>query len=119
MRKFQLLTLLCLSSLFFIVRGQQIESFDAVQNDTTYSLLLEAPSTITLTDVSDDKVEGTGSLRFHTNLASVHSYGTYAQIQKNLPEGNYFDWSTNDSLSIWIKVTMAPSLHCRSTNAFG
>jgi hypothetical protein len=110
MRKFQLLTLLCLSSLFFMVRGQQIESFDAVQNDTTYSLLLEAPSTITITDVSDDKVEGTGSLRFHTNLASVHSYGTYGQIQKNLPEGNYFDWSTNDSLSIWIKVTIAPSL---------
>jgi len=110
MRKFQLLTLLCLSSLFFIVRGQQIESFDAVQNDTTYSLLLEAPSTITITDVSDDKVEGTGSLRFHTNLGNVHSYGTYGQIQKNLPEGSYFDWSTNDSLSLWIKVTMAPSI---------
>jgi hypothetical protein len=111
MRKFQLLSLLCLSSLFFIVRGQQIESFDGRAADSAYfNQLLENPSTIALTDVSDDKVEGTGSLRFHTNLASVHSYGTYAQIQRYLPEGTYFDWSTNDSLSLWIKVTMAPSL---------
>jgi len=111
MRKLQLLFLLGLCPALFVVRGQsQIESFDAVKSDTTYTVLLEAPSTVTLTDETGDKVEGAGSLRFHTNLASVHDWGTYAQIQKNLPEGSYFDWSANDTLSLWIKVTMAPSL---------
>jgi hypothetical protein len=111
MKKLQLLTLLCLSALFFTARGQTlIESFDAVTTDTLYNLLLEAPSTIAITDEPADKVEGAGSLRFHTNLASVHDWGTYAMLQKLLPEGTYYDWSSNDSLSLWIKVTMAPSI---------
>ena len=111
MRKLQLLLLLVLCPALFVVRGQsQIENFDAAASDTTYSILLESPSTVTLTDETGDKIEGTGSLRFHTVLASLHDWGTYAQIQKNLPEGSYFDWSANDTLSLWIKVTMAPSL---------
>jgi hypothetical protein len=111
MKKTLLLILLSIFSFTFVSKGQTlIESFDAVANDTTYTILLEAPSTAEISDVTGDKVEGAASLKFDINLASVHDWGTYAQIQKRLPEGSYYDFSTNDSLSIWIKVLKAPSL---------
>ncbi|HVO74680.1 MAG TPA: sugar-binding protein [Ignavibacteriaceae bacterium] len=109
MKKIELLILLGLASITFVSRGQTlIESFDAVSVDPTYVTLLEAPSTAVFTDLTTDKVEGVASLKFHANLASVHDYGTYAQRQKRLPEGSYFDWSRNDTLSLWIKVLKAP-----------
>ena len=111
MKKIQLLVLLCIFSAAFILKGQSlIESFDAVSIDTTYVTLLEPPSTAVFTDFTTDKVEGAASLKFHANLASVHDYGTYVQKQKRMPAGTYMDWSTNDSLSLWIKVLKAPFL---------
>jgi hypothetical protein len=111
MKKSLLLILLSIFSFAFVSKGQTLfESFDAVSTDTTYTILLEAPSTAVISDVTDDKVEGTASLKFDINLASVHDWGTYAQIQKRLPEGNYLNFTTNDSLSLWIKVLKAPTL---------
>ncbi len=111
MKKIQLLVLLSIFLIAFVSKGQTlIESFDAVSTDTTYATLLEAPSTAAFSDVTDDKVEGAASLKFHANLASVHDYGTYVQRQKVYPNGVYLDCSTNDSLSLWFKVTMAPTL---------
>jgi len=111
MKKVQLLILLSVLSISFVSRGQTlIESFDAVSTDTTYGTLLEAPSTAAFSEVTDDKVEGAASLKFHGNLASVHTWGTYVQRQKVYPEGTFLDLSRNDSLSLWIKVTMPPEL---------
>lgn len=111
MKKVQLLILLSVVSISFVSRGQSlIESFDAVSTDTTYATLLEAPSTAAFSEATGDKVEGAASLRFHANLASVHDWGTYVQRQKLYPEGQFLDLSKNDSLSLWFKVTMAPTL---------
>jgi len=105
------LGLIWILSIAFVAKGQTlIESFDAVSTDSTYATLLEPGSTAAFSEVTSDKVEGAASLKFHANLASVHTWGTYVQRQKVYPEGTFLDLSKNDSLSLWIKVTMAPEL---------
>lgn len=102
-----LMMLLMLSGVTF---GQDVlDNFDNAENDTTYKVLLEGSSTMTFTNDLTDKVEGTGSLKIKVVVApDIHSWGSYGQLNKNLPEGQYFDISDRDTLKLWIKVIEAP-----------
>ena len=57
-----------------------IENFDTATPATDFHTNLESPSTLTLTNVTTDKVEGTGSMMVQTKLANVHSWGTYSEF---------------------------------------
>ncbi len=87
-----------------------IDNFDRPRPDTLFNTGLEAPSTISLKVDSTDKVEGGASLKVRSVLADKHSWGTYAEFGYETKEGeNLINWSTSESLSVWIKVRMAPS----------
>lgn len=110
MKKLSLLVLFMLFTSLFVTYGQVIETFDNTTTDTTYQAIIEgAPSSITLTQSSDFQ-EGTSALQIRTVIGALHNWGSYAQLIKRLPEGEYYDWSMSDTLSIWIKVTEAPTI---------
>lgn len=87
-----------------------ITNFDDPNPATFYHINLESPSTITLTSVTDDKVEGAASMKLWTKLANVHSWGTYSEFGLEGDVGTPWNWSVSDSLSIWLKVTKAPGV---------
>ncbi|MHB1050294.1 MAG: T9SS type A sorting domain-containing protein [Bacteroidota bacterium] len=110
MRRIQLFlfALVCMTATAF---GQytMIDNFDHPRPDTVMLSGLEAPSTITFKVDSADKVEGGASMNVQSVLASKHSWGTYTEFGQNAPEGEFFNWSTSESLSVWIKVKVAPT----------
>jgi len=87
-----------------------IDNFDSSYVNGVYQINLEPPSTATISDNHSDYQEGTGSLNFNAVLMDLHAWGTYAEIQQVAPQGQYFDWSTSDTLRLWIKVYQAPTL---------
>jgi hypothetical protein len=91
--------------------GQMIENFDTATPTAAFARSSESPTVFTLSFDPADKVEGDGSMRAYAALASVHSWGTYAQVGYQIPDGQpVWDWSINDSISVWIKVKSAPVL---------
>lgn len=87
-----------------------IDNFDSSAANNRYLSISEGPPTvIQLSDNHSDFHEGTGSINFHAVLGAFHDWGTYAEMQDAAPEGEYFDWSYSDSLSIWVKVYQAAS----------
>ncbi len=96
----------------FVSFGQvMIDNFDAARPDTTHWLASEAPTAFSLEFDGADKVEGAGSALATANIAAVHPWGTYAQFGYTLPDSAApWDWSISDSISIWLKVRMAPSI---------
>ena len=106
-----------LLTLFLIVIGLSfsqgqtvVDNFDSSAVNNIYQINLEQPSVATISDNHTDFHEGTGSLNFNAVLMDVNSWGTFAEIQQQSPEGEYFDWSTSDTLRMWIKVYEAPTL---------
>jgi hypothetical protein len=90
-----------------------IENFNKQRPDTIFTPQTEniTRSYVTLKYDSTDKVEGTGSIVMRTKLDSLHSWGTYAQFSTVLASSaTPWDWSGSDTLSLWLKVRMAPSL---------
>ncbi len=110
MRRIQytLFALTCMT-VFAIGQVTSIDNFDRARPDTVLRTGLEAPSVITLTNNTADKAEGSGSMMVKAVLASKHSWGTYAEFGADAPAGQYFNWSSSESLSVWIKVKTAPS----------
>jgi hypothetical protein len=86
-----------------------IDNFDRARPDTVMVTGLEAPSTVSLKVDSTNKMEGGGSLAVRGVLASKHSWGTYIEFGANSKPGEYFNWSSSESLSVWIKVKTAPA----------
>ncbi|MFA5834088.1 MAG: sugar-binding protein [Bacteroidota bacterium] len=87
-----------------------IDNFERPRPDTLYQTSLEAPSTITFIADTVDKFEGKSSLAVVSILAGhIHSYGTYSQVGWSHAT-NTINWGTSDSLSVWIKVTKAPTI---------
>ncbi len=106
-----------LSILFLIGLSTQalpqiIESFDTqIDLDSTYQWLVEGPnSRIDYSVNTTDVKQGTSSADFKFVIGSVHEWGSYGQLVKRLPAGQYFDWQATDSLALWIKVITAPAM---------
>ena len=106
MKKILLPVFLLLFSFPFVAFGQLIESFDATTSDSLWQTNFEsAPSSMTVSNNTTDKVEGSASLYVDTKIASLNDWGSYAQYIYALPDGaTPLDWSISDTLSIWIKV---------------
>ncbi len=103
--------LLVLGVSLSVTKAQVIESFDTdLSADTTYDLNVEGDlSRIDYTLNTSDLKEGTGAGHVNYVIGAYHEWGSYAQIIKGVPDGEpLLDWSTSDSLSIWIKVLQAP-----------
>jgi hypothetical protein len=84
-----------------------IDNFDT--SATNMNTNLEPPSTQKLTIDAADKHEGAASLKVRSVLMDKHSWGTFSEFGYDAPEGQYFNWSSSESLSVWVKVNMAPS----------
>lgn len=108
MRRIPLLLLVVVVGAFAAYGQVMINNFDNPRPDTAFSALFETGSAYTFTFDAVDKIEGTGSLKTRAILASQHAWGTYAQVDYSLPTATPLDWTISDSLSIWVKVTMAP-----------
>ena len=88
-----------------------IDNFDSSAVNDVYTINSEGPPTVVnISDNHTDFTEGTGSLNFNAVLGAIHPWGTFAELQNPAPEGTYFDWAVNDTLSLWIKVYEAPTL---------
>ncbi len=110
MRRIQsILFAVACATLFAFGQYTTVDNFDRPRPDTLLATGLEAPSTITLKVDSTNKAEGAASLSVRNVLASKHSWGTYAEFGMNAAAGTYFDWSSSESLSVWIKVKTAPA----------
>ncbi len=109
--KSTLLTLLLIViGLSFSQAQTVVDNFDSSAVNDVYTINLEQPSSTSISDNHSDFQEGTGSLNFNAVLENIHPWGTFAEIQNSAAEGEYFDWSTNDTLRLWIKVYQAPTL---------
>ncbi|HEX2866379.1 MAG TPA: sugar-binding protein [Ignavibacteriales bacterium] len=106
------LFVLLLISLPTVLRAQTyvIDNFDSSAKDSLYQISVEGGiSKIVLTDDATDKKEGSGSLKVNATIDALHQWGSFAQLIRTAPKDTYWDWSSSDSLSIWIKVTKAPT----------
>ncbi|NQT24324.1 T9SS type A sorting domain-containing protein [candidate division KSB1 bacterium] len=61
-----------------------------------------------ITDDSTDAYEGAAALREYLYFVSLNSWGTFSHMGYNTPADQPFDWSESESLSVWIKVHIAP-----------
>jgi len=89
-----------------------INNFDgAVAEETiNWSLLEGAPSAMELWDDSTDAHEGAAALRADVYIGPLNAWGSFAQIGYEVPTGeDPLDWSSSDSLSLWIKVHTPPA----------
>lgn len=108
MRRIQfILFAIACTTIFAFGQYTSIDNFDT--SSVHMNRNLEAPSTMTLVNDAASKYEGAASLKVHAVLADKHSWGTFAEWGYDAPEGQVFNWSTSESLSVWIKVNMAPS----------
>ena len=88
-----------------------IQSFDNISKDTGFvwtGNVEGAPSYINVKEDSTDKVEGAASLDVRTSIGAFHPWGSYSQLMWRTPAGTTMDWSGSDTVSLNLKVTMAP-----------
>lgn len=114
MKNLLLAVFILLLSGSFISLAQQSAMIDNFDNSATgvYEISTEgAPSSMTLTTNTVDKVEGTGALDVDAVIGSFHQWGSYAQLLFRTDSTDVLDWTQiGDSLSIWIKVRTAPTI---------
>jgi hypothetical protein len=97
----------------FAIFAQQatIENFDNISADTNFVWTGNtegAPSYLTTQEDMVDKVEGIASLDVKTSIGAFHGWGSYSQFLYRLPTNQTMDFSSSDTLKIWIKVVTAP-----------
>lgn len=95
----------------FIAYGQTfiIDDFQNQRPDTLYTTSMDGGNRLVLSYDPTDHAVGTGSLKAHTNIASLHTWGSYSQFGISQDAGDTpWDYSGSDSLSIWMKVRMEP-----------
>lgn len=110
MRYFLLLTLMVL----FVSTGSAqivVQTFDSVVADTAAIIESEGnPTRVDLTDNATDFVEGAAALQADAMIGAFHQWGSFAAIVFDADEGVYWDWTSRDTLSLWLKVVEAPTL---------
>ncbi len=91
---------------------QLIESFDTdIFADTTYAFYSEGGiSRLDYVVNTTDFKEGTASAQLKFVIGAHNPWGSFGLIEKLLPAGESWDWTSSDTLSLWIKVTEAPSI---------
>lgn len=91
---------------------QVIESFDTdIFADTTYSFLSEGgASRLDYSVNTTDFRQGTASAKTKFVIGAHHGWGSFGIIEKLLPDTQPMDWASSDTLTLWIKVTDAPSI---------
>ncbi len=94
----------------FLALGQvkTFENFDSPDPNTFFTTSKDAVCRIDLSTETVDKKEGAAALRLRAVLPSANSWGAYTQVGlkfQNPPN----DWSNNDTLSLWVKVTAPPT----------
>ncbi|GAB1348670.1 hypothetical protein MASR1M107_08820 [Ignavibacteriales bacterium] len=91
---------------------QIIESFDNnLRDDTTYQFSIEGlTSRMDYTVNTTDVKQGTASGEIKFVIGAVHEWGSYGQLIKRLPAGQYYDWSATDSLALWLKIVTPPTI---------
>jgi len=98
-------------SYYSVFAQELIHNFDDIAADSNFvwtSNVEGGNSYLTWEQDSNDKVEGTASLDIKTAIDSLHSWGSYSQIIYRTPEGQFLDWSSSDTLRLWMKIVKAP-----------
>ena len=88
-----------------------IEGFDNYKTDTSFvwtSNVEGGNSYLRVSQDSTDYKEGAASLVVSTEIDSLHPWGSYSQIIWSAPTGTTLDWSSSDTLRMWIKIVKAP-----------
>lgn len=87
-----------------------IDNFDNPRIDTLYKMVNGGGKCyLHLSTDSTDKVEGAASIKARVRLDSLYPWGTFAQFGISQRAGDTpWDFSSSDSLSLWLKVRMAP-----------
>jgi len=109
---FLMFSLIVCSLVAFGQGNVMIQSFDSPLPDTNVVgwTSMESGTTLVLTTDNADKMEGTASVNAKANLAALHGWGTYNQFGVSLATtATPWDFSSSDSISIWIKVRQAPT----------
>lgn len=107
-----LLLIVVLAVCSFAALGQTaIPYFSVPRADTVVWKALEGGNKIAVALDTVDKVSGQATLKVHSNLAALHGWGTFTQFGYTLADSlTPWDISVSDSVSIWIKVRMAPKV---------
>jgi hypothetical protein len=102
------LVLVC-GALSFAAYGQ-VSTIDKFDTPFTYTTSNGGGKCyLRLSTDSTDKAEGSASLKARARLDSLFPWGTYAQFGIAQKAGDTpWDFSSSDSLSLWLKVRMAP-----------
>jgi hypothetical protein len=113
MKKVMLPVLLALLSWHYFAFAQvtMIHNFDNIAADTNFVWAANVEggnSYFHWSQDAADKVEGTASLDIKTAIDSLHPWGSFSQLIYRLPSGQFFDWSSSDTLRLWIKIVRAP-----------
>jgi hypothetical protein len=90
-----------------------IENFDgAVQQETINWQMVESDlSSLEIRDDSTDMHEGAAALYATASIGAINQWGSYAQLGYTVPtDGEPFDWTVSDTLSLWIKVQYPPNI---------
>jgi hypothetical protein len=88
-----------------------IQSFDNIAADSNFVWTANVEggkSYLSWTQDPTDKVEGTASLDVKTAIDSLHPWGSFSQIIYRTHNGQFMDWSSSDTLKLWIKIVKAP-----------
>ncbi len=59
-------------------------------------------------DAADKPTGFSASLDVKTKIDSLHVWGSFAQLIYRLPAGMYMDFSSSDTLRLWMKIVKAP-----------
>jgi len=116
MKKVILPVLFILLSWTYVSMAQEvmIQNFDNIAADTNFvwtSNVEGGHSYLHWKQDSTDYVASAGvaSLDIKTAIDSLHPWGSYSQLIYRLPTGQYMDWSSSDTLRLWIKIVTAPT----------
>ena len=108
MKSLLLTAVLIFSAWSFLSAQTMIDNFDSSAADSLYDLNIEPGSILEVADDNIDFVQGTGSMYVKTFIDSLWPWGSFAQLVYRTDSTDVLDWTINDSLSIWIKVHVAP-----------
>ena len=109
MKKIQslLFAFICVS-MFAFGQYKTIDNFENKRPDTLYAVSLSSGSSIKMSADSIDKFEGGNSLLTKNVYQSNADWGGWLQIGYS-NDSKLLDWGSSDSLSVWVKVTKAPT----------
>ncbi|MSP64422.1 MAG: T9SS type A sorting domain-containing protein [Ignavibacteria bacterium] len=103
-----------LLSLFVIVSSfaqyKTIDNFENPKPDSLYSISTNGGTVIKFSSDSVSKIEGNRSIKVKAICDNLASWGGWAQFGwSTIDFAKATSWQGSDSLSIWLKVTMAPT----------